>query len=108
MVLIHQFHFLPQETGCFATASAICSGVYLPGVILQGHGGQSVPGEVEMKLGEERVNYPYSQLCLSNSAIRKEFIRNVKDRPLLHSEAGFISINYVSFTAVPLRLEIPK
>lgn len=45
------------------------------------------------KVGEERVNHPYGQLCLTNRAMREEFIRNVMDSLRLHPEAGFVSIS---------------
>lgn len=45
------------------------------------------------KVGEERVNHPYTQLCLTNRAMQKEFISNVIDSLHLHPEAGFVSIS---------------
>lgn len=45
------------------------------------------------KVGEERVNHPYTQLCLTNSEMREEFINNVIDSLRSHPEAGFVSIS---------------
>src|SRR5690606_43640 len=40
------------------------------------------------KVGEERINHPYTQLCLTNSEMREEFINNVIDSLRSHPEAG--------------------
>lgn len=45
------------------------------------------------EVGEERINHPYSQLCLTNSEMREEFINNVIDTLRSHPEAGFVSIS---------------
>ena len=45
------------------------------------------------KVGEERINHPYTQLCLTNSEMKAEFINNVIDSLRSHPEAGFVSIS---------------
>ena len=45
------------------------------------------------KVGGERINHLYTQLCLTNSEMREVFINNVIDSLRCHPEAGFVSIS---------------